>query len=138
MTDILVYIEAVCIMASRFLILYAVFCVAKIFWKQFRHAANKIYSHVTGDAESLFPKKQCICQVKKSEMAEMMSKKSGEGLCTKKAFRGKMTNLSSWFLRKIKLKDRGRLTCGSFFCAKIQLIFFVTLKFRHIVSVNLK
>lgn len=52
MTDILVYIEAVCIMASRFLILYAVFCVAKIFWKQFRHAANKIYSHVTGDAES--------------------------------------------------------------------------------------
>lgn len=49
MTDILVYIEAVCIMASRFLILYAVFCVAKIFWKQFRHAANKIYSHVTGD-----------------------------------------------------------------------------------------
>lgn len=31
MTDILVYIEAVCIMASRFLILYAVFCVAKVF-----------------------------------------------------------------------------------------------------------
>ena len=51
MTDILVYIEAVCIMAGRFLILYAVFCIAKTFWKQFRHAANKIYSHVTGDAE---------------------------------------------------------------------------------------
>lgn len=65
MTDILIYVEAACIIIGRFLILYAVFCVAKTFWKQFRHAANKIYSHVTGDAESLFPKKQCICQVKK-------------------------------------------------------------------------
>lgn len=88
MTDILVYIEAVCIMAGRFLILYVVFCVAKTFWKQFRHAANKIYSHVTGDAESLFPKKQCICQVKKSEMAEMMSKKSGEGFMYKESLPG--------------------------------------------------
>ena len=88
MTDILVYIEAVCIMAGRFLILYAVFCIAKTFWKQFRHAANKIYSHVTGDAESLFPKKQCICKVKKSEMAEMMSKKSGEGFMYKESLPG--------------------------------------------------
>lgn len=138
MTDILVYVEAACIIIGRFLILYAVFCVAKTFWKQFRHAANKIYSHVTGDTESLFPKKQCICQVRKSEMAEMMSKKVKKVFCIKKAFRGKMTNPSSWFLKKIKLKDRWQLPCGSFFCSKIQLIFFVTLKFRHIVSVNLK
>ncbi len=58
------------------------------FGEQFRHAANKIYSHVTGDAESLFPKKQCICQVKKSEMAEMMSKKSGEGFMYKESLPG--------------------------------------------------
>lgn len=57
MTGILIYVEAACIIIGRFLILYAVFCLAKAFWKQFRHAANKIYSHVTGDAESLFPKK---------------------------------------------------------------------------------
>ena len=106
MTDILIYVEAACIMICRFLILYAVFCIAKNFLKQFRHAANKIYSHVTGDTESLFPKKQCICQVRKSKMAEMMSKKSGEGFMYKESLRGKMTNLSSWFLRKIKLKNR--------------------------------
>ena len=59
-----------------------------------------------------------------STIQEMMSKKVGRVLCTKKAFRGKMTNLSSWFLRKIKLKDRGRLTCGSFFFApKFSLYF---------------
>ena len=57
MTDILVYIEAVCIMAGRFLILYAVFCIAKTFWKQFRHAANKIYSHVTGGCRIIISEK---------------------------------------------------------------------------------
>lgn len=128
MTDILIYVEAACIIIGRFLILYAVFCVAKTFWKQFRHAANKIYSHMTGNAESLFPKKQCICQVRKSEMAEMMSKKVKKVLCTKKAFRGKMTNLSSWFLRKIKLKDRGRLTCGSFFLRQNSAYIFCNIK----------
>lgn len=106
MTDILIYVEAACIIIGRFLILYAAFCVAKTFWKQFRHTANKIYSHVTGDAESLFPKKQCICQVRKSEMAEIMSKKVKKVSYIKKAFREKMTNPSSWFLRKIKLKSR--------------------------------
>ena len=56
MTDILVYVEAACIIIGRFLILYAVFCVAKTFWKQFRHAANKIYSHVTGMQNHYFRK----------------------------------------------------------------------------------
>lgn len=88
MTDILIYVEAVCIMIGRFLIFYAAFCIAKNFLKQFRHVANKIYSHVTGDAESLFPKKQCICQVRKSEMAEMMSKKSEEGFTYKESLPG--------------------------------------------------
>ena len=88
MTDILIYVEAACIIIGRFLILYAVFCVAKTFWKQFRHAANKIYSHMTGNAESLFPKKQSICQVRISEMAEMMSKKSEEGFMYKESIPG--------------------------------------------------
>lgn len=88
MTDILIYVEAACIIIGRFLILYAAFCVAKTFWKQFRHTANKIYSHVTGDAESLFPKKQCIYQVRKSEMAEIMSKKSEEGFIYKESLPG--------------------------------------------------
>lgn len=88
MTDILIYVEAACIMICRFLILYAVFCIAKNFLKQFRHVANKIYAHVTGDTESLFPKKQCICQVRKSEMAEMMSKKSEEGFVYKESLPG--------------------------------------------------
>ena len=88
MTDILIYVEAACIIIGRFLILYAAFCVAKTLWKQFRHTTNKIYSHVTGDAESLFPKKQCICQVRKSEMAEIMSKKSEEGFIYKESLPG--------------------------------------------------
>ena len=43
---------------------------------------------MTGDAESLFPKKQCICQVRKSEMAEIMSKKSEEGFIYKESLPG--------------------------------------------------
>lgn len=88
MSNALIYIEAIGIMVGRFLILYAIFCIAKNFLKQFRHAANKIYSRVTGDAESLFPKKQCICQIRKSEMAEIMSEKSGEGYAYKESLPG--------------------------------------------------
>lgn len=36
----------------------------------------------------MFPKKQCICQVRKSEMTEMMSKKSEEGFMYKESLPG--------------------------------------------------
>lgn len=115
MTGILIYVEAACIIIGRFLILYAVFCLAKAFWKQFRHAANKIYSHVTGDAESLFPKKQCICQVRKSEMAEMMSKKVRKVLCTKKAFLEKMMIRLFWSLKNFRFGPLKRLALAVLF-----------------------
>lgn len=88
MSNALIYMEAIGIMVGRFLILYSLFCLAKFLWKQFQHAVDKIYAHVTGDTESLFPKKQCICQVRKSEMTEIMSKKSEEGFMYKESLPG--------------------------------------------------
>lgn len=59
------------------------------FWKQFRHAANKIYSHVTGGCRIIVSKKTMpSAQVRKSEMTEMMSKKSEEGFMYKESLPG--------------------------------------------------
>lgn len=54
MTDILIYITAICITACRALMLYLIFCGVKDLWKRLKHAVNIIYTRMTGDTEPLF------------------------------------------------------------------------------------
>ena len=54
MTDILIYIAAICITVCRALMLYLIFCCVKDLWKRLKHAANMIYTCLTGDTEPLF------------------------------------------------------------------------------------
>ena len=57
MTDILIYIAAICITACRALMLYLIFCCVKDLWKRLKHAVNMIYTRLTGDTEPLFSEK---------------------------------------------------------------------------------
>ena len=57
MTDILIYIAAICIIVCRALMLYLIFCCVKDLWKRLKHVVNMIYTRLTRDAESLFPEK---------------------------------------------------------------------------------
>lgn len=54
MTDILIYIAAICITVCRALMLYLIFCCVKDLWKHLKHAVNTIYTRLTGDTEPLF------------------------------------------------------------------------------------
>lgn len=57
MTDMLIYIAAICITVCRALMLYLIFGCVKDLWKCLKHVVNTIYTRLTGDAEPLFPEK---------------------------------------------------------------------------------
>ena len=57
MTDILIYISAICITVCRALMLYLIFCCVKDLWKRLKHAVNMIYARLAGNTEPLFSEK---------------------------------------------------------------------------------